>query len=231
MSEQGVVAPPENTPRRSPGEGSGRGDDLRRRLIEVLLGPIERRKMTYEEFLSWADEDTLAEWVDGEVVMSSPASKQHQNIADFLLKIMGIYAEAHNLGVVISAPFQIKLEQGREPDLLFVASKHMDRLKDTFLDGPADLVVEIVSPDSLDRDRGAKYYEYERAGIPEYWLIDPLRQRVEFYQLDADGRYRLVEPDADGVYRSSSLSAFWLRARWLWQTPPVLQVLQELQVI
>jgi len=231
MSAQGSVTSPEReSPRPWPARPAGWDDDLRRRVIEMLLEP-ERRKMTYEEFLAWADEDTLAEWVNGKVVMNSPASRQHQGIMDFLVKVIGIYVEAHDLGTVISAPFQMKLEQGREPDVLFVAREHLERLKEIFLDGPADLVVEIASPDSLERDRGAKFYEYERAGIPEYWLIDPLRQRVEFYQLDAEGRYRLVEPDAQGVYRSAILPGLRLRVEWLWHTPPVLQVLRELQVI
>jgi len=59
-------------------------------------------RMTYEEFLDWADEDTLAEWVDGEVVMYSPASKQHQLIVGFLEKVLGTFVEQHNLGVVLS---------------------------------------------------------------------------------------------------------------------------------
>ena len=57
-------------------------DDLRRELLGVLLIPPQPRKMTYEEFLAWAGEDTLAEWVDGEVVMYSPASERHQHLAD-----------------------------------------------------------------------------------------------------------------------------------------------------
>jgi ABC-type thiamine transport system ATPase subunit len=63
------------------------GDDLRNQMLKVLLASAEPRKMTYEEFLAWADEDTLAEWVDGEVVMYSPASKRHQSIADFLTSV------------------------------------------------------------------------------------------------------------------------------------------------
>ena len=222
---------PTKTPRRPWPVKSGVGDDdLRLRLIEMLLAP-ERRKMTYEEFLAWTDEDTLAEWVDGEAVMTSPASFRHQDISGFLESVLRSFVEERQLGVVCSAPFQMKLEHGREPDLLFVAQEHLDRLKETFLDGPADLVVEIVSPDSFERDRGAKFYEYEKAGIPEYWLVDPLRQRVEFYQLDVEARYRLVEPDDQNVYHSAVLPGFGLRVEWLWHTPPVLQALRELQVI
>jgi len=83
---------------------------LRRRLLEVLHSPTPP-KLTYEEFLAWADEDTLAEWVDGEVVMTSPASRRHQEIADFLTSVLRSFVEQHELGVVLSAPFQMKLEQ------------------------------------------------------------------------------------------------------------------------
>jgi Uma2 family endonuclease len=83
-------------------------DDLRRRLLEVLLESARPRKMTYEEFLAWADEDTLAEWVDGEVIMLTLASRRHQNVADFLLRVIGAFVEMQGLGMVISAPFHRK---------------------------------------------------------------------------------------------------------------------------
>jgi len=204
-------------------------EDLRQRLLAVLLTPP--RRMTYEEFLVWADEDTLAEWEDGEVVMYSPASDRHQDLADFLTAIMRIYVESRELGWVRSAPFQMKLDRGVEPDLLFVAQDHLDRLRETYLDGPADLVVEIVSPESRERDRGTKFYEYEQAGIPEYWLIDPQREQAEFYQLDAQGRYHLNLPDAEGIYRSRVVPGFWLRVAWLWQPPSVLDVLRQLGLL
>jgi Uma2 family endonuclease len=206
-------------------------DDLRRRLLELLLEPARPRKMTYEEFLAWADEDTLAEWVDGEVIVTSPASNMHQDISGFLESIMRSFVEAHRLGIVRSAPFQMKLARsGREPDLLFVANEHLERLKPNYLDGPADLVVEIVSSESVGRDRGEKFYEYEQAGIPEYWLIDPEVKRAEFYQLGSEGRYDLVPPDTAGVYHSLRLPAFWLRVAWLWQEPlpPVEEILLEI---
>ena len=71
----------------------------------------------------------------------------------------------------------------------------------------------------MHRDRGTKYYEYERARIPEYWLIDPLAQRAEFYQLGENGQYNLLLPGEDGRYHSRQLPGFWLRLAWLWQNP------------
>jgi Uma2 family endonuclease len=196
---------------------SGMSDDDLRRHLETLLGP---RRMTYEEFLAWADEDTLAEWVDGEVVMYTPASNVHQDISGFLESVMRSFVEARQLGIVRSAPFQMKLARsGREPDLLFVADEHLGRLRETYLDGPADLVVEIISPESVGRDRGEKFYEYEQAGIPEYWLVDPGTKRAEFYTLDAEGHYAPVLYGAEGVYRSTVLPGFWLKVAWLWAEP------------
>ncbi len=196
------------------------GEELwRRRLVEVLSEPLGPPRMSYDEFLAWADEDTLAEWVNGEVIMTSPASNRHQDIADFLLSVLRLFVETHGLGVVRSAPFQMKLARsGREPDLLFIANEHLGRLKATYLDGPADLVVEIVSPESAGRDRGDKFYEYAQGGVPEYWLIDPQREWAEFYRLH-EGQYRRTFEGHEGEYRARSLPGFWLRIEWLWQEP------------
>jgi Uma2 family endonuclease len=182
----------------------------------------DQQKMSYAEFLVWADEDTLAEWVDGEVVMYSPASKKHQELARFLNGLLSFFANAKDLGEVLFAPFQVKLGPdlpGREPDLLFIASEHLDRLKANYLDGPADLIVEIISPSSRERDRGQKFYEYEEAGVSEYWLIDAQRRQAEFYQLSEQGIYHHVHADTEGVYHANILPGFWLRVDWLWREP------------
>lgn len=202
---------------------------LRRRLLEVLLAPPVSEKMSYEEFLDWADEDTLAEWVDGKAIMTSPASAKHQTLADFLLMVLSHYVQAHESGIVISAPFQMKLEHGREPDLIFIANAHLDRLKTTYLDGPADLVVEIISPESAGRDRGEKFIEYEAGGVPEYWLIDPQRRWAEFYQLQGE-RYHLAYAGEQGEYHARALPDFWLRVEWLWQQP-LPKVIDVLRII
>ncbi len=206
--------------------------NLRRRLLDVLLTPAEPGPMSYAEFLAWADEDTLAEWVNGEAIMTSPASNIHQDLSGFLESLLRIFVESRQIGIVRNAPFQMKLEHGREPDLLFVAAAHLPRLQETYLDGPADLVVEIVSPESAGRDRGEKFIEYEAGGVLEYWLLDPQRQWAEFYLLQ-NGRYHLAFAGAAGEYRSTVLPGFWLRTEWLWQRPlpTVLTVIRELGLI
>ena len=196
------------------------------------IKPFPALKMTYEEFLEWADEDTYAEWVDGEVELMSPASAEHQDISGFLAAILRLYSEDHDAGRILTAPFQMKLpphiRRGREPDLIFLTKEHLTRLKKNFLDGPADWVIEIVSPESVLRDRGTKYAEYEAGGVREYWIIDAEAKRADFFVLDAEGRYQRALPDADGKYQSAVLDGFWINVHWLWQSPlpPVRQVLK-----
>jgi Uma2 family endonuclease len=166
----------------------------------------------------------------------SPASDHHQDLVGFLITILRLFNESQQAGWVRVAPFLMRTDvkpSGRAPDILFVTKERMHLIQPTFLDGPADLIVEIISPESIGRDRGDKFVEYEAAGVREYWLIDPLRQQVEFYQLNEQGLYRAAALDADGIYHSHVLTGFWLRAAWLWQKPlpPVLSVLKELGVI
>lgn len=189
-------------------------------------------RMTYEQFLAWADEDTHAEWVDGEVVFMSPISDEHTDLAGWLLALLRPFVETHHLGVIRHEPFQMKAAPdlpGRSPDLIFIASAHRPRLRKTFLEGPADLAVEVVSPQSAARDRGAKFYEYEKGGVREYWLLDQIRQQAEFYGLGEDGIFRLIPIDDSGTFRSRVIDGLWLKVDWLWQDPlpPVLNILRE----
>ena len=81
------------------------------------------------------------------------------------------------------------------------------------------MIVEIASPESMRRDRGDKFYEYESAGIQEYWLIDPIRKQAEFYGLGTDKLYHLISTDVEDIYHSEIIKGFWLRISWLWEEP------------
>ena len=190
--------------------------------------------ITFEEYLAQSSDTRICEWVDGEIVSMPGASFEHQTLSDFLLKVISFYVESKNLGLVISSPFAMKLDaqrRGREPDILFVGNERKHLFKKTYLDGAADLAVEIISPESIGRDRGEKFVEYEAAGIKEYWLIDPERRQAEFYRLNSDGFYQLISTP-EGVFRSEVLPEFFLRVEWFWQEAlPTFQALRELNLI
>ncbi len=178
-------------------------------------------KISYEEFLERYD-GIRAEWIDGEVELMSAVSSSHQRIGNFLFRILTEFVEVHDLGEVFQLEFQMKLareRRGREPDLFFVAKSRLDRLEGSFFDGAGDLVIEIISPESIERDTVDKFGEYQSGGVPEFWLIDPPSQQIRFFRRDANGLFQPAFSNADGIYHSVGLPGFWLREGWLWQSP------------
>lgn len=186
--------------------------------------PGERIPMSYEDFLRLVDEDAHAEWVDGEAIIFMPPSDRHQVLVFWLARVIVEYAEFFDLGEVRVAPFEMRVRLGgpaREPDILFVLRDNLDRITPQRLIGPADLVVEVISPESVRRDQVEKRREYAAAGVTEYWLVDP-RPSVTplvIYRLGASGEYLPVAPDAAAHYASGVLPGFWLDPAWLRQEP------------
>jgi Uma2 family endonuclease len=177
-------------------------------------------KMSYEAFLTWADEGVRAEWVNGEVIVHKPTKPIHQITLQFLYELIVLYTRLFSLGKVLLAPIEMKLKQSsREPDLLFVATQNISRLTKDKVLGSADLVVEIVSTESVHRDRRDKFKEYRDEGVREYWIIDPRpgKQRADFFYLDEEGDYVLFATEDDEWITSKVLPGFGLRPAWLWQ--------------
>lgn len=160
------------------------------------------------------------EWLAGKVIEHMPNNTRHQVLLLFLSHLLDNFLSLRGEGQVLLAGVPMFLgddRPAREPDLMLVLGRHQERIRETYLEGPADLLVEIVSPESSTRDRGVKFDEYEAAGVAEYWLIDPLRAEAAIYTLAQDGRYRRLGPDADGKITSAVLPGFVLAAAVLWQ--------------
>jgi Uma2 family endonuclease len=169
--------------------------------------------MSEEEFVRWADEDTHAEWVAGKVEIKMPISKAHDEIQFWLRMLVHSFVQRRRLGTVHGPQFTIRLPQKpsrRDPDIIFVSGDNAARVTPTYVNGPADLVMEVVSPDSVSRDYREKYLEYQAAGVREYWIVDPLQGVIELHVLGAEGKYSQVEPK-DGRLNSAVLPGFWLR--------------------
>lgn len=185
---------------------------------------MQRLPMRYEEYLSYGDATTRTEWVNGEVIVYMPPNTIHQQDVGFLFNLLSLYVKSLNLGELLVAPYEMRHLPGyasREPDILFVAREHLERLTSIRLEGPADLAIEVISPGTATIDRSEKLDEYERAGVREYWIIEPRpeKARADFYHLTAQGTYTAVYPDSDDRYASMVLHGFWLQTAWLWSDP------------
>ncbi len=202
-------------------------------VAEKRVSTIRKKKISFEDFLTKFD-GKHAEWIDGEVIEFMSASDRHQDLVRFFTVVLGVFIEEKDLGIIRTAPMTIRLsERGREPDLFFVAQNRLDKLKKNYFDGAPDLIIEIISPESRGRDRGDKFYEYEIAGVREYWIIDYEREKVEFYNLDKDGFFQMIYADKTNTFHSQVLPNLRLNVSWLWQEklPNLLQVLKEWELV
>lgn len=189
-------------------------------------GPLptgaRRVQMTEREFYQLPE--GRVEFVDGEAHFMSPVSWLHVNVSLWLSEYARRLCRKHNAGLVFAEAFAVRLSPGctRLPDLAFVSTGN-DRvaLHPNHLEGPPDLVVEIVSTESRHRDYHEKLLDYQAAGVTEYWIIDPTYRTVDLYRLES-GEYRLIsptEPDPALALTSAVLPGFTLKAEWLKQSP------------
>lgn len=197
---------------------------------------VPNDKISYRKFLEWNGEEGWFEWVDGEVIEMSNPSLRHQDLSGFLTAILRVFVEVKKYGIVISAPFQIKFDfrpSGRQPDIMFVSNENLYRVEKQYVDGTADLIIEIVSPESLARDTQDKFEEYEKAGVKEYWIIDYRRRTANFYNPDEDGKYKLRYLTAEGDFESRAVEGLWIKPEWLWQEtlPDLMEILKEWKLI
>ncbi len=193
---------------------------MEKTLREVTVDYEVRLPMSYEAWRTQIDESKQSEWVDGEAIIFMPPNRKHQDVATFLTTLLRNFVDHFQLGEVIAAPFEMRpnpFGNAREPDILFVATENLSLFDDQRLTGPADLLVEVISPESVNRDTERKFTEYEAAGVREYWIIDPRagREQAQFFVLDAAGNYQAA-PVEGGIYRSAVLDGFWLKVDWLW---------------
>jgi Uma2 family endonuclease len=152
----------------------------------VFMTPsLSRPRKTVDDFMS-LPEGTLAELIDGELLIMSPGPRElHQRVVGRLHLLLAPFAEARKLGRVYVAPMDVHLPSGDivEPDLVYVSAARSDIIRD-WIRGAPDLLVEVLSPSGIDRDRLIKRRLYARNGVPEYWIVDPQEAGVERLELE-----------------------------------------------
>lgn len=187
---------------------------------------------TFDDFCATIRDDQKADLIDGVIYMASPESIEANDLFVWLLRLLADYADARDLGSVYGSRVAIRLDNrnGPEPDILFVRKDRSDIVQKNHIDGAPDLVVEVVSPESVHRDYVTKRDLYQQFGISEYWVIDEELNRVILYRLDRQGEYRVVRP-RKGVLTSRAMPGFWLRIDWLWQETRPMKVTALAQLL
>jgi Uma2 family endonuclease len=170
------------------------------------------KRWSYEDYCT-LDDDRRYELHEGELVPMYPGPDfDHQNSCGELYIRMKTHADAHRLGTVIIAPFDVVFDAHNtaQPDVLFVAKARTKLIQPRGVFGAPDLVVEVVSPSSVSHDRSLKRKLYARFGVKEFWLVDHRNRTIEILEL-RNGDYEPFSFAAEkGKVRSKQLKGFEL---------------------
>jgi len=153
-------------------------------------------KLTYDDFVLFPDDGQRHELIDGEHYVTPSPNLKHQKILGSLHLAIGGWLERHPVGQAYLSPFDVVFTRFDvvEPDLLYLSNERAAAvLTDANVQGTPELVVEIGSPSTRKRDETIKRRLYERAGVSEYWIVDPEVDVVRVYRRGADGFDRPVE--------------------------------------
>jgi Uma2 family endonuclease len=136
---------------------------------------------TFEDFCWIIQDGQKADLIDGVIYMASPDNTNADELFGWLHALMLLFAMRKQLGRIVGSRVAFRLDDynGPEPDIGFVSTARLGQIRRGFVLGAADLAVEIVSPDSIERDYGKKRLQYESAGFKEYWIVDELEKTVK----------------------------------------------------
>lgn len=148
------------------------------------MATLAGSRMTYAEFRDLPDDGILYELLDGEVVTRASPTEPHQAVVIKLATRLDVFADDGGLGIVRMGPLDVVLDEYNAtlPDLLFVRAERAGIIGETGCFGPPDLVVEALSPSSVERDLTKKLGIYERGGVVHYWAIDIAREQLRRFE-------------------------------------------------
>jgi Uma2 family endonuclease len=159
--------------------------------------------LTYDDLVNTPDDGRRYEIIDGEMIVSASPSRKHQHASTRIHRLLNDASDDERHGVVFSAPVDVRLSPHDivEPDLLFIRRERLHIYTDIgIVEGPPDIVVEILSPSSHSRDLVRKAKLYAWGEVPEYWQVDPIARTLTVLAL-IDGHYQQV-PAENGIQRS-----------------------------
>jgi Uma2 family endonuclease len=149
----------------------------------MVVAPVTL-KLTYEDFLGFPEDGKRHELLDGDHFVTPAPNLRHQRLVVRLTRVLDSFIDRHGLGWLYTSPVDIVLSDFDvvEPDLVFLSRQRGHLRADTHLAGAPDLVIEILSDSTRKRDEITKRHLYERHGVAEYWIVDPVLETVKVYR-------------------------------------------------
>ena len=177
--------------------------------LEILSLFPRQGKWTERDYFGLPETNRIVELSRGRLIITPAPTTEHQRISGNLYFLVRSYIQTKDLGEVRYSPLDVRLCPGtiRQPDIVFMSNEHKDRMTEKYW-GVPDMVMEILSESTEKADRTDKFSEYEKAGISEYWIVNPSERVIEVYVLDLKA-YRIMGKWGTGeVAHSKVLAGF-----------------------
>jgi Uma2 family endonuclease len=162
------------------------------KVASIVYKWTEQGEWTYEDYTCLPDDGRRYEIIGGNLYVSPAPRTIHQIIVTKLAHALSAFTVSKNLGQVLVAPVDVilaDLASPVQPDVLFITSEQRNIIKENFIEGVPNLIIEVLSPGNPQHDRRTKYELYEKAGVEEYWIVDPDNCTVDVYALYMEGTY------------------------------------------
>ena len=197
--------------------------------VQELQSLLQAEQAKRERFYEEMSEGQKVEFINGEVIVQTPAKWRHTKAVLNLLMLLGAYTSKHRLGHIGQEKVLITLTRNDyEPDIVYFGPEKAQSLTPDQMKFPApDLVVEILSPSTEENDRGVKFLDYAAHGVAEYWIVDPDAEMVEQYVLEGEA-YRLRVKTDTGTVQSVVIEGFAIPTRAVFDETKVVAALEAI---
>ena len=175
-------------------------------------------KLTYKDYVSLPDDGLRYEILDGELAVTPSPRTKHQLVSANLVVALATWVRSKKLGRIWHAPLDLILADTTivVPDIIYVSKKRGAIVSERGLEAAPDLVIEILSRSTAQRDRGIKMQLYARYDVPRYWIVDASRHTLEIYALRDRDYERLAKYRDDDVVRTDVPAGFEIPLPELW---------------
>lgn len=165
-------------------------------MSNALAIDLKEDIWTYEDYLKLPNDGKTYQIIGGNLFITAAPVVYHQAISRNLAFIIWKFIKEHDMGEMFNAPIDIVFSSVNvvQPDIIYISKERLDIKKEKAIHGATDLVIEILSPTTMEIDVLFKKRLYQRFGVREYWMIDPKEKKVEVYFLEG-GKY-----EAKGIF-------------------------------
>lgn len=199
-------------------------------LIKELQQIWEQEQTRRQQFYDWVTPDIKAEFIDGEIIVHSPVRSKHNTVLGNISRLIGFFVLSNDLGYIGVEKIMCRFSRNDyEPDMVFFDTKIAQNFtEDQTIFPVPQLIVEVLSNSTEDRNRGVKFQDYQNHKVQEYWIVDAYKNVLEQYILENNKYVLKHKLDEDATIESKVITDFKAPVKAFFDEKANIQAIQKL---